>query len=154
MVTTDTAQIITGAKKFSGDTRLISASIDSILGKVHIEHSDNDNYVDINSYGVINLTNDNGNVDGVLKLPHKGTTSEPKIIAVTSDIPDISNLVTTNTYQTITGTKVFTGTLQAYSLTDGKTTKTMTEVLAGGGSSSGGSGGEVFVGTSITSKSD
>ena len=87
MVTTDTAQTITGAKKFSGDIRLISASIDSLLGKVHIEHSDNDNYVDINSYGVINLTNSNGNIDGVLRLPHKGTTSEPKIIAVTSDIP-------------------------------------------------------------------
>lgn len=94
MVTTDTGQTITGAKKFSGETRLISASIDSILNKVHIEHSDNDNYVDINSYGVINLTNDNGKVDGVLRLPHKGTNSEPKIIAVTSDIPDISGLAT------------------------------------------------------------
>ena len=131
MVTTDTAQTITGSKKFSSNIRLISASIDSILDKVHIEHSDNDNYVDINSYGVINLTNDNGNIDGVLRLPHKGTTSSPKTIAVTSDIPDISNLVTTNTYQTITGQKVFTGTLQAYSLTDGTTTKTMTEVISG-----------------------
>lgn len=86
---------------------------------------------------MINLTNDNGKVDGVLRLPHKGTTSEPKIIAVTSDIPDISNLVTKNTYQTISGTKVFTGTLQstgtfqAISLTDGTTTKPMTEVLTG-----------------------
>lgn len=111
MVTTDTAQIITGAKKFSGDIRLISASIDSILGKVHIEHSDNDNYVDINSYGVINLTNDRGKVDGVLRLPHKGTTSEPKIIAVTSDIPDPSKFVTTNTSQTISGNKTFNGKL-------------------------------------------
>ena len=94
MVTTDTAQTITGAKKFSGDIRLISASIDSILGKVHIEHSDNDNYVDINSYGVINITNDNGTIDGVLRLPHKGTTSEPKIIAVTSEIPTTTSALT------------------------------------------------------------
>ena len=41
--------------------------------------------------------------------------------------------MTTDTDQTITGKKVF-GTLQAASLTDGTTTKTMTEVLAGGGS--------------------
>ena len=43
-----------------------------------------------------------------------------------------TNYVTTDTEQTITGKKVF-GTLQATSLTDGTTTKTMTEVLAGGG---------------------
>ena len=43
-----------------------------------------------------------------------------------------TNYVTTDTYQTITGKKVFTGTLQAASLTDGTTTKTMTEVLSGG----------------------
>ena len=45
------------------------------------------------------------------------------------------NVVTTDTAQTITGKKVFTETLQAASLTDGNTTKTMTEVLAGGGGS-------------------
>ena len=50
----------------------------------------------------------------------------------TSEPP--SNMVTTDTEQTITGKKVF-GTLQAASLTDGTTTKTMTEVLAGGGGS-------------------
>ena len=60
--------------------------------------------------------------------------------------------MTTDTDQTITGKKVF-GTMQAASLTDGTTTKTMTEVLAGGGGS-GGSGGEIFIGTSVTSKSD
>lgn len=38
--------------------------------------------------------------------------------------------MTTDTDQTITGKKVF-GTLQAASLTDGTTTKTMTEVLSG-----------------------
>ena len=56
---------------------------------------------------------------------------------MTSDIPEIpdtSKFVTTDTDQTITGKKVF-GTLQAASLTDGTTTKTMTEVLAGGGGS-------------------
>ena len=71
-----------------------------------------------------------------MNLPHKGTTSSPETIAVTSDIPDTSKMVTTDTEQTITGNKVFTGTLQAASLTDGTTTKTMTEVLAGGGGSS------------------
>ena len=44
--------------------------------------------------------------------------------------------MTTDTEQTITGNKVFTGTLQAASLSDGTTTKSMTEVLAGGGGSS------------------
>lgn len=67
-----------------------------------------------------------------MNLPHTGTDSAPKTIAVTSDIPDTSKMVTTDTEQTITGKKVF-GTLQATSLTDGTTTKTMTEVLAGGG---------------------
>ena len=51
------------------------------------------------------------------------------------DISDKPTLVTTDTEQTITGNKVFTGTLQAASLSDGTTTKTMTEVLAGGGGS-------------------
>ena len=45
-----------------------------------------------------------------------------------SGVPE--NMVTTDTEQTITGKKVF-GTLQATSLTDGTTTKTMTEVLSG-----------------------
>ena len=42
-----------------------------------------------------------------------------------------NNLVTTDTNQTITGNKTFTGTLQAASLSDGTTTKTMTEVISG-----------------------
>lgn len=102
---------------------------------------------------MINLTNDKGKVDGVLRLPHKGTTSEPKIIAVTSDIPDSSKFVTISGDQVIYGKKTFIDTLKAFRLTDGKTTKTMTEVLAGGGGS-GGSGGEIFVGTSVNSKSE
>lgn len=44
-------------------------------------------------------------------------------------------MVTTDTEQTISGKKVFTGTLEAANLSDGTTTKTMTEVLAGGGGS-------------------
>ena len=64
-------------------------------------------YVDINSYGKITLANSDGNVDGVLQLPHQGTTVYPKTIAVTSDIPDKNTLVTTNTSQTITGYKTF-----------------------------------------------
>ena len=43
-----------------------------------------------------------------MNLPHKGSTSYPKTIAVTSDIPDKNTLVTTNTTQTITGDKTFT----------------------------------------------
>lgn len=49
-------------------------------------------------------------------------------IARTSAIP--TNYVTTDTEQTITGKKVF-GTLQAANLSDGTTTKTMTEVISG-----------------------
>ena len=55
-------------------------------------------------------------------------------LALTSDIPEIpdtSKFVTTDTEQTITGNKTFTGTLQAASLSDGTTTKTMTEVISG-----------------------
>lgn len=55
------------------------------------------------------------------------TISEDNVISAT--VPE--NVVTTDTAQTITGKKVFTGTLQAASLSDGTTTKTMTEVLAG-----------------------
>ena len=40
-------------------------------------------------------------------------------------------MVTTDTDQTISGKKVFTGTLQASNLSDGTTTKTMTDVLSG-----------------------
>lgn len=78
MVTTDTAQNITGAKTFSSAVN---------LDNIHIKSSDHDNYVDINSYGVIKLTDYDGNVDSVLKLPHTGIDSssindkEPEIIA-------------------------------------------------------------------------
>ena len=40
-------------------------------------------------------------------------------------------MVTTDTDQNITGKKVFTGTLQAANLSDGTTTKTMTDILSG-----------------------
>ena len=214
MVTTDSSQTITAYKNFTNFIDLNKVSIASLKDKIHIvNYNETDRYVDIDHSGKITLTGYAGNIDGVLKLPRTGTDSSPKTIAVTSDIPDISglatqeyvnnsvgsavgsaknyademianagteiiskiptktsqltndsnfvtseaiptNYVTTDTEQTITGKKVFTGTLQAASLTDGTTTKTMTEVLAGGGGSSGGSGGEIFVGTSITSKSD
>ena len=41
-----------------------------------------------------------------------------------------TNYVTTDTNQTISGKKVFTGTLQADNLSDGTTTKSMTDVLS------------------------
>lgn len=63
-------------------------------------------------------------------LPHQGTTSAPKTIALTSDIPDSSKFMTTDTDQTITGRKNFI-TLKAVYITDGTTTKPMTEVLTG-----------------------
>lgn len=139
-MTTDTYQYITGSKSFSGSVDLNIASIVSLKNKIHIVNNDSDKYIDINSLGKITLADSAGNIDGVLNLPHTGTTSSPKTIAVTSDIPDTSKMVTTDTIQTITGNKTFTGTLQAASLSDGTTTKTMTEVLAGGG----GSGGEMI----------
>ena len=62
------------------------------------------------------------------------TNKDNSTIEFTPSPEPPSNMVTTDTDQTITGKKVF-GTLQAASLTDGTTTKTMTEVLAGGGGS-------------------
>ena len=69
------------------------------------------------------------------ELESEVTTINSSISAVEAKIPDTSKFVTTDTEQTITGNKVFTGTLQAASLSDGTTTKTMTEVLSGGGGS-------------------
>ena len=165
LVTTNTSQTITGYKTFSDGLSSVRASIGEILDNIKIKDGDYDSYINITSDGTIKISNDSGIIDGVLNLPHAGTTSSPKTIAVTSDIPDAyikdasvsgntltltkkddttvnftalveppSNMVTTDTNQIITGIKSF-GTLQAASLTDGTTTKTMTEVLAGGGGS-------------------
>ena len=153
MVTTDTAQTITGAKTFSSAVN---------LDNVHIKNGNSiyDNYTEINSYGVIKLTDDNGNLDSVLKLPHTGIISspndkEPEMIATENwvgskyqpkltagtgiaiinnvisatgggsggsggSIP--SNMVTTDTTQTITGKKTFK---------EAKFNKILDEVLLG-----------------------
>ena len=131
LVTTNTSQTITGYKTFSDGLSSANASIGEILDNIKIKDGDYDNYINITSDGTIKISNDSGIIDGVLNLPHAGTNSAPKTIALTSDIPDTSNMVTTNTSQTITGNKTFTGTLQAASLSDGTTTKTMTEVISG-----------------------
>lgn len=78
--------------------------------------------------------------DGHNKISVPNIASKSEIPTKTSQLTNDSgfvtssaiptNYVTTDTEQTITGKKVF-GTLQAASLTDGTTTKTMTEVLAG-----------------------
>ena len=89
MVTTDTAQTITGAKTFSSTVNLNEVEINIISNRAHIENSENDNYVDINSYGIIRLTDDNGNIDGVLRLPHQGTTSSYKTIATEQKVQEM-----------------------------------------------------------------
>ena len=99
VVTTNTSQTITASKTFSTLTNLSVTKIDEILDKVHIEDSEDYYSVDIDCYGKITLSDIDGNVDGVLYLPNAGTTSSPKTIAVTSDIP--TNYVTTNTAQDI-----------------------------------------------------
>ena len=94
MVTTDTYQYITGSKSFSGSVDLNIASIVSLKNKIHIVNNDSDKYIDINSLGKITLADSAGNIDGVLNLPHTGTDSSPKTIAVTSDIPTTTSALT------------------------------------------------------------
>ena len=80
---------ITGAKTFSSKVNLNDVEINIISNRAHIESSENDNYVDINYYGIIRLTDDNGNIDGVLKFPHAGTTSSPKTIATEQKVQEM-----------------------------------------------------------------
>ena len=132
MVTTNTMQTIPGHKIFS------NVKIGKVLDSIKIEDSDHYNYVDIKPSGKITLADSDGSIDGVLNLPHVGTS--PKTIAVTSDIPDAyikdasvsgntitltkkddttvefapsleppSNMVTTDTVQTITASKTISG---------------------------------------------
>lgn len=88
MVTTDTMQTITGYKIFN------LASIRKVLDSIKIEDSDYNNYIDIASDGKITLADTDRKIDGVLNLPHTGTTSSPKTIAVTSDIPTTTSALT------------------------------------------------------------
>ena len=96
-VTTDTDQTIRGKKSFMGDptsiryasinsASIMSATIFRILDSIKIEHNKNYNNINIDSLGKITLADVDGNIDGVLNLPHKGTTSSPETIAVTSDL--------------------------------------------------------------------
>ena len=95
MVTTDTSQTITGYKKFTNFIDLNKVSIASLKDKIHIvNYNETDRYVDIDSSGRITLTGYASNIDGVLELPRTGTTSSPKTIAVTSDIPTTTSALT------------------------------------------------------------
>ena len=78
MVTTNTMQNISGHKIFS------NVKIGKVLDSIKIEDSDYYNYVDIKPSGKITLADSDGSIDGVLNLPHVGTS--PKTIAVTSDL--------------------------------------------------------------------
>ena len=80
MVTTDTMQTIPGHKIFS------NVKIGKVLDSIKIEDSDYYNYVDIKPSGKITLADSDGSINGVLNLPHIGTTSSPETIAVTSDL--------------------------------------------------------------------
>lgn len=104
-VTTDTNQTIRGKKSFMGDptsiryasinsASIMSAEIFRVLDHIKIEHNTNYNNVNINSLGKITLADTDGNIDGVLNLPHKGTDSSPETIAVTSDIPTTTSALT------------------------------------------------------------
>ena len=95
MVTTNTSQTITGYKKFTNLIDLNKVSIASLKDKIHIvNYNETDRYVDIDYSGRITLTGYASNIDGVLELPRTGTTSSPKTIAVTSDIPTTTSALT------------------------------------------------------------
>ena len=118
-VTTDTNQTIRGKKSFMGDptsiryasinsASIMSATIFRVLDSIKIEHNTNYNNVNINSLGKITLADVDGNIDGVLNLPHTGTDSSPETIAVTTDIPtktsqltNDSNFVASNSLATV-----------------------------------------------------
>ena len=86
MVTTNTAQTISGNKTFTGALNSwYNASLYA-------------------NYSFSGITYHNGSSDYTLSFPTKTGT-----IALTSDIPSVTNFVTTNTSQTITGDKTFSG---------------------------------------------
>lgn len=121
-ITTDTDQTITGQKAFNGNTTsiryasinsasIMSATIFRVLDSIKIEHNNNYNHINIDSLGKITLADVDGNIDGVLNLPHTGTDLSPKTIAVTSDIPTTtsaltndSGFVTSNSLATVAST--------------------------------------------------
>ena len=162
-VTTGTTQIIKGNKSFTGNTSINNASmsyasinsalISRVLDNIKIENNTPDNYknVTINSLGKITLADIDGNVDVVLNLPHKGTTSSPETIAVTSDIPTKTSQLT-NDSNFVTSTEL--ATKQDKLVAGTNITIEGNVISATGGGSGGGSGGEIFIGTSITSKSE
>lgn len=98
LVTTNTTQTISGVKTFSSSIEAASATINDLLIS--------------NDYGALTLSNSTTQYqfdivgtptnDRTIIIPDKAGT-----IALTSDIPSIANLVTTNTVQTITGAKTF-----------------------------------------------
>ena len=99
MVTTNTMQNIPGHKIFS------DVKIGKVLDSIKIEDSDYYNYVDIKPSGKITLADSDGSIDGILNLPHVGTS--PKTIAVTSDIPTTTSELT-NDSNFVTSTELAT----------------------------------------------
>ena len=61
----------------------------------------------IHDDGSIVCTADDYGVDAYLQLPNKGTSVSPETIAVVSDIPSLTNYVTLDGTQSITGYKTF-----------------------------------------------
>ena len=130
MVTTNTMQTISGHKIFS------NVKIGKVLDSIKIEDSDYYNYVDIKPSGKITLADSDGSIDGVLNLPHIGaspktiavtsdipdayikdasvsgntitlTKKDDTTVEFTASTEPPSNMVTTDTDQTITGKKAF-----------------------------------------------
>lgn len=103
-VTTDTEQTITGAKTFS-DTAYFESGVGINESGSGAQLSLG---IDSEHRGIIEFTRD-GVESYVLTLPDKDGT-----IALTSDIPSTDNFVTTDTAQTVSGIKQFSGTNEVY----------------------------------------
>ena len=117
MLTTNT-QTITGTKTFNSSTNNAKTEVNSII-KVSDTRDIYDNYTKIKPSGVqvcsetgsvtdyqhslIQWTDDGSNPYTIV-FPEKSGT-----IALTSQLPNLTNYVTTNTAQTITGVKTFDG---------------------------------------------
>lgn len=100
-VTTDTTQTVTGAKTFQGGLITESTTFGMKMNIVPSRFT-----YDYDNQGTIERT--------LFDLPTSktpGTEQAPTTytLATTDDIPDTTNFVTTNTAQTISGTKTFTG---------------------------------------------
>lgn len=114
--TNDVNNILTSSNTYTGITTF-NTSVYCKSGVLSTNYNDTFNYA---FYAYDSITRHTSTVNYKLTLPTKTGT-----IALTSDIPSTSNLVTTNTDQTITGVKTFNAPANI-SGTEQVTTKFMT----------------------------